>query len=203
MLLRLCLAACLFGVALTAGPHGARAADAPTAAVDKLYGALLANMKDAAALKFEGRRMRLAPVVREVFDLETMARVSTGAAWQKMSVQDRADVVDAFTKWTIANYASQFDGFDGESFVTASEEDAGRGNMLVNTELRTQDEVVVLNYRLRQTGDAWRIIDIYMDGSVSQLAMRRGEFAAVMGQGGVDQLISHMRVLTAKLAAGD
>lgn len=179
------------------------AESAPTDTVNKLHAVLLDNMKNASALAFEGRRQRLTPVVDEVFDLETMARVSTGAAWRNMSENERADIVSAFRDWTIANYASQFDGFDGEKFETVDETDAGRGNVLVNTELVTDAETVALNYRLRNKGDAWRIIDIYMDGAVSQLAMRRGEFAAVLGKGDVTQLVEHMRTLTAKLASGD
>jgi phospholipid transport system substrate-binding protein len=126
------------------------AADAPAAAVNKLHGALLANMKDAAALEFEGRRAQLAPVVQDVFDIETMARVSTGAAWRNINEAERAGIVNAFADWTVANYASQFDGFDGERFEISSETDAGRGNVLVNTALVTKTETVALNYRLRR-----------------------------------------------------
>tara|TARA_R110000868_G_scaffold161397_8_gene391670 strand:- start:235 stop:846 length:612 start_codon:yes stop_codon:yes gene_type:complete len=202
MLHRLFLAACFVCATMIVAQAGAHAAGESTAVVDRLHSVLLSNMKDAAALKFTGRRDRLAPVVREVFDLETMARVSTGAAWQQMSESERTDMVDAFAEWTIANYASQFDGFDGERFEIKSETDAGRGNVMVNTELHASTETVALNYRLRKKDETWRIIDIYMDGAVSQLAMRRGEFAAVLGQGGVDNLIGHMRASTAKLAAG-
>lgn len=189
-------------VAHLGAPDRGFAADAPAAAVNKLYEVLLANMKNAAALEFEGRRKRLTPVVQDVFDLETMARVSTGAAWRNMSEDERAGVVDAFAEWTIANYASQFDEFDGERFAVTGETDAGRGNVMVNTEIQAKTETVALNYRLRRTGDDWRIIDIYMDGAVSQLAMRRGEFAAVLGRGSVGQLIDHMRAMASKLAAG-
>ena len=158
-------------------------------------------MKGSPTLTYDERFARLAPVVHETFDLPAMTRVSIGAAWRNMSEQERADVTDAFADWTIANYAAQFDGFDGEAFAVTDEADAGRGNMMVNTELRAKDETVALNYRLRQTGGTWRIIDIYLDGAVSQLAVRRGEFAAVLGKGTVGQLIDHMRTLTAKLAA--
>lgn len=202
MLQRLILTVCFVCLTVTVSPIRAYAADEATAVVDKLHGVLLSNMKDASTLKFSGRRDRLAPVVHETFDLETMARVSTGATWQKISESDRAEVVDAFADWTIANYASQFDGFDGERFEIKGEADAGRGNVMVNTELHASNETVALNYRLRQKGEVWRIIDIYMDGAVSQLAMRRGEFAAVLGQGGVEKLVGHMRALTAKLEAG-
>ncbi len=178
-------------------------ADDPAAPVNALHETLLYNMENAAMLRFEGRRARLEPVVRESFDLETMARVSIGAPWREVDDETRARLVDAFTDWTIANYAAQFSAYDGERFDVAGTSDAGRGNILVNTHLIADSETIALNYRLRRSDDRWRIVDIYLDGAVSQLAMRRGEFASVLGNGGIDQLIAHMRAQTSKLASGD
>ena len=197
-----CLVAFCIGLVFIVVPTGIYAEEKPSVVVEKLHSVLLANMKDAKALKFEGRRNLLAPIVRDVFDLETMARVSSGIAWQKMSENERTAVVEAFSDWTIANYASQFDNFEGEYFEIKGEADAGRGNIMVSTEIHTRSENVVLDYRLRQTSKKWRIIDIYLDGSISQLALRRGEFSTVLGRGGVDKLVDHMRSLAAKLAAG-
>ena len=179
------------------------AADNPAASVIKLHETLLHNMKNAAALGFEGRQKRLAPIVQDVFDLETMTRISIGASWRNIDDETRARLVGAFSDWTVANYAAQFAAYEGERFETVDNADAGRGNILVNTRLVTKSETVALNYRLRRTGEQWRVVDIYLDGAVSQLAMRRGEFAAVLGNGGVEHLITHMQTQTSKLAAGD
>ena len=197
-----CLFAFLIGLAVIVVPAGGYAEERPSIVVEKLHNILLANMKDAITLKFEGRRNLLAPVVRKAFDLETMARVSAGAAWQEMSDSERSAVVGAFSDCTIANYASQFDNFEGERFEIKGEAAVGRGNVMVSAELHTMSETVVLDYRLRQASGNWRIIDIYMDGSISQLALRRGEFSTVLARGGVDTLVGHMRNLVAKLATG-
>ena len=49
-------------------------------------------------------------------------------------------------------------------------------------------EDVVLNYRLRKTRDGWRIIDIYLKGTVSELALRRSDFSSTLKQKGFGEL---------------
>lgn len=170
----------------------------PTAAVERFHGALIDNMKKGKALGFAGRRAKLEPVVKDTFDTEAMARISTGAGWQKMSEAEHTEIVSAFTAWTIASYAGNFAAWDGENFVTKDQTpDDGKGNVLVNTQLNPKGQPPVLfNYRLHKVGAVWKIFDIYLDGAVSQLAMRRAEFAAVLAKGTPADLVAHMQQLT-------
>jgi phospholipid transport system substrate-binding protein len=188
---------CLLGLVGLGTPASAASDGAATAApaVERFHTALLDNMKGKAA--FSARRDKLTPVVKDSFDLPVMARLSTGAAWQKMSEADHDKIVSAFTDWTIATYAAQFKEWDGESFVTKDVTDDGKGNVVVNTRLvQKSGSQVIFNYRMRKSGDAWKVVDIYLEGAISQLALRRGEFGAVIARGGVDMLVKHMQDLT-------
>jgi len=63
--------------------------------------------------------------------------------------------------------------------------------MLLHTRLiRPGDKDVKLDYRLRPTKSGWRIIDIYSNGNVSELALRHAEFSALFKDVGLDQLIA-------------
>lgn len=190
----------LFG--LSAAPVLAADGGAATAAVERLHGALLANMKEGKTLGFDGRKQRLEAVIKDTFDLPAMARVSTGGAWLKMPEDERAQVVAAFAEWTVANYAANFKEWDGEAFVTKGTKDDGKGNIMVETALKLKaGDPVAFTYRLR--GDAMpKVVDIFLDGSVSQMAMYRSQFAAALAAGGVPNLLKHMRDLTAKAKAG-
>ncbi len=186
-----------FGLVAGAGAP-VLAEDSPTAVVERLHATLLDNMKNGKALGFEGRRAKLDPVVKEAFDLESMTRISTGAGWQKMPQTDQANVIKAFSDWTVASYAGNFDDFSGETFTTkdTSKEDA-KGNVMVNTRLDPKGiPPVLLNYRLHKVNGAWKIFDIYLDGAISQLAMRRAEFSAVLARGTPADLVTHMNKLT-------
>jgi phospholipid transport system substrate-binding protein len=171
----------------------------PTAVVEWFHAALIENMKAGKTRTFEARRARLDPVVRDVFDLATMTRVSTGGAWQKMPEDDRQKLIDTFSAWTVASYAGNFKEWDGESFETKGQTDDGKGNIVVETRLILKgDPPVIFNYRLRQAGGTWRVVDIYLEGAISQIAMHRSEFAAALSAGGVPNLLNHMRDLTAQ-----
>ena len=42
---------------------------------------------------------------------------------------------------------------------------------------------------MRQEGGSWQIADIYVDGTISEVATRRSEFAAILRNQGIDGLI--------------
>ena len=138
---------CLFSTFVAA----AEPAGPATPVVEKLHGALLQAMKGGAKMGFAGRKALLDPVVREAYDLPAMARVATGAAWQKFSEDERQQVAEAFSDWTVATYAAQFKSFDGESFVTKGETETQRGRHAVDTQLVVKgDDPTDLNYQLRE-----------------------------------------------------
>jgi phospholipid transport system substrate-binding protein len=57
-----------------------------------------------------------------------------------------------------------------------------------------------LIYRLHETPEGWKIIDVYYN-NISQLTTRRADFAAPVASGGASGLLSHLDALTAKLLA--
>ena len=55
--------------------------------------------------------------------------------------------------------------------------------------VRPDDEDVTLDYRLRKTDTGWRIIDVYANGTISELALRRSEYSALLRREGFASLI--------------
>ena len=172
------------------GSAGASEA-APIQVVEKLHGVLIGVMKQADALGYQGRYDRLAPVLTELFDLPFMAEKSVGRYWKSASADERRKLVDTFTRFTIANYAGRFDGWSGQSFQTLGVEPSARGTKLVRTHLdEPDDEGVDLDYRLRQDDrGGWRIVDVYLNGTVSELALRRSEYSSLIQREGFDALL--------------
>jgi phospholipid transport system substrate-binding protein len=60
---------------------------------------------------------------------------------------------------------------------------------------------------MRQEGGGWLISDIYLDGTISEIATRRSEFAAIVRNQGVDGLIEALNrkadMLTGTIARAD
>ncbi len=162
---------------------------APSEVVERLHFGLLESMQNADQLGFQGRFDYLRPVVEENFDLAFMGSKSVGRHWKKLSPENQAVWIDKFTGFLAANYAGNFSAYDGESFHTLGEEPAKRETRVVLTKLRVPNgEDVVLNYRLRETDNGWRIIDIYLKGTVSELALRRSDFSSTLKDKGFPEL---------------
>ncbi len=184
----------------------ARAESTPapaSAAIERLHAALLDVMKHAAALGYEGRAKRIAPVVAAVYDIPTMARIAVGKYWKDLSPDDQQHLVDAFARFTVANYAANFDGYSGDRFELLGEEPAPQGLRLVRTRLVPGDgDPVRLDYRLRPTPEGWRIVDVFLDGTVSELALRRAQYTAVIEREGFPALLKALDQKVADLASG-
>lgn len=160
--------------------------------IDRLDAGLLDLMKRAKELGYAGRRDLALPLVSETYDLEFMARTIAGRHWRSFDESQRKKLLDTFTRMTVANYAGRFTGYDGDRFENRGEEPAGLGTVLVRTALVSGNgETTRLDYRLRrEDGGSWRIIDVFLNGTVSELALRRSEYGDVIERQGFDALIA-------------
>lgn len=187
------------GMASASLAEGEDAGPIPT--IEKLHAALIEVMKGATTLGYEGRRKLLEPTLERTMDLPFMAEKAAGKYWKDFSEPDRARWVTAFRGNTIANYAGRFDGYSGQSFVTNGDEESPFDTRLVKTTLKDPTgEDVQLNYRMKKEADGWRIIDIYMHGTVSELALRRAEYSSALERDGLDKVIENLQGQAAKLA---
>lgn len=192
----------LLGIVLLAAPL--RADDSGAAAtVNDLHATLLAVMKDAAALGYQGRYDKIKPAVENDFDLDFMARFALGPDGKDLSAADQARWRDAFARITIATYAGRFTGWGGEQFKTLGEEPAAQDTVFVKTMLDRPDaEDVQLTYRLRKVNGAWKIVDIYNKGTVSELALRRSDYSSVLKRDGFEKLLQTVDAKVADYASG-
>lgn len=180
-------------------PVHAQAADPAAGTVNSLHSGLMSIMRAGTGAGQSGRARLIAPVVDRTFDLALMTRLAVGPSWTGMAPRDQTALVAAFRSLTIAQYAKNFDNFAGESFAMAPQIETRGGDKLVRTTLVVpKGSSEALNYRLRQSGSDWKIIDVYYRNAISQLATRRADFARVLSKGGAPALITHLNALAAK-----
>ena len=171
--------------AVAAGPNSAERV------VRDYYAVLTQVMRSAKSLGFDGRYKTLSPVVKRTFDLNLIARAAVGRHWRKLGTQQRSDLVRAFARLSVATYASRFKDYAGEKFMVLGSVDTKRKDKLVKTQIITgKGEKIPINYLLRKRRDGWRIIDVYLKGTISEVATRRADFGAVLRRGGYDGLMS-------------
>lgn len=190
----LMLAAAPVALTLPAQPAQAQAADPSVAQVKGFYDALTAAMKMGGSAK--GRYEKLLPAVEKAFDLPAMTAVAVGPSFAGLPDADKKALIEAFTRMTVANYAKNFDSFNGETFTVEPASIARGSDKFVKSVMKTKNETIAFNYRTHQAGGDWKISDVYLAGNISQMAQKRSDFASTFASGGAAGLTKRMNALT-------
>jgi phospholipid transport system substrate-binding protein len=157
--------------------------------VQSFYGVLLSNMKDGRMLGESGRYARLAPVVDRTFDIPSMTRLAVGPTWATLAPAQQQQLIAAFAHYVAATYADRFDTYSGEQLQVAGERPHGADVMVQTKIVKADGEATRLDYLMRQG----RISDVYLDGTISQLAVHRSEFHSILQREGVDGLVAALQ----------
>jgi len=194
----LALGATLLSIALGAQAQAAPV-DPAAAKVDSLDAALIEAMKAGKSAGAQGRFKLILPTVESAFDLPAMLRVAIGPDWTKIAPADQVALTDAYRRYAVANYAKNFSGYSGQAFTISPDVQVRGVDKIVSTQLEGGGTDVSLKYRLRNTGAGWKVIDVFYNGSISQLATQRSDFAATLANGGAKALVAKLDAQTDKL----
>src|SRR5260221_7253530 len=177
---------------ICASPRSAEAAPGPSDVVRHFYDELLNAMQNAAALGVKGRYRKLEPVVLATFDVPFMTRLSIGPPWAKLSSEQKQRATKAFARYITATYATQFDDFGGERFQVLGEQQIKHATIVRTQLVKPDGEKVTINYALHDNDAAWQIRDVYLAGTISELATRRSDFTSTLRDGGIEALLTQL-----------
>lgn len=171
-------------------------------AIEHFDTVLLGVMKQAHALGFKGRYARLAPEIRRLFDFRAIAMLSMGSHWDKLSPGEQHTLENTMRRYTTATYAGRFDGYSGERLVVKRSSPLSTDVRVVYSVLTEHNgKVHDFDYLMRPTGHGWRVINVVADG-VSDLSVKRTEFAHVLKTRGFAALIVRLDQHIARMAHG-
>jgi phospholipid transport system substrate-binding protein len=182
-------------------PIPLQAQSSAVAHIQSYYQQLMPTIQQAGRLSVRERDRRFTPAITSAFDLPTMTRLAVGPAWSTFSAGQQTAVREAFAQFIIADYASQVKDYSGESFAVEPNtvpEPRGGGEIVKTKLLQPGGRTVTINYLVR----GGRVIDVYLNGTISDLATRRDEFSSIIASGGADALIKRLRDRTQKLLGG-
>jgi len=161
--------------------------------VDEFQNQLIDVMKQGKDLGFQGRYDKLEAAVKKSHDLPKIARIVVGKQWEDLTPEQQTQLEDVFSRLSVSAYAHNFKDFSGEAFNFVSEEETGRGGVIVHTNLKIPGEKdVKFDYMMKKKDDGWQIINIIADG-VSDLALKRSDYTSVLNREGFDALIAKIK----------
>jgi phospholipid transport system substrate-binding protein len=179
-----------------AGQHD----DPAVARIKAFYDSLQAATAGAQAADPKQRLGVVSEAMMRTFDLAAMTRLAVGAQWSKIPAAKQASLQEAFGRYFIASYASRLGGAAGGRFDVLPKSEQRTGGRLVRTRVTDAGgNTTPVDFLLNADG---RVVDVYLGGTVSELASRRSEFDAALKRGGPDALEANLRKRADELMDG-
>lgn len=199
-LLRNKIPAAMLALSVALVPLSALAAKSVQSVVGEFHAEVLDVMKKGTALGQSGRVNALKPVANKTFDIPTMARQSVGTPrWNSWTAAQQKTYSETFRDFLIATYAGRFRGYAGESFEPIQSSVQNGQTWVTSAIIKGSGDRVSLRYLLLQTSDGWRIADVYLEGSISELSNWKSQFAKPLRDGGYDGVIKALKDQIARL----
>lgn len=179
--------------------RGAPAEDPAVARVRGFYNTIQNMVRDARNADRDKMLNTLSEAVARAFDLPAMTRAAVGPQWSKIPAPKQKSLQEAFGRYFVATYVSRLGSAVGGRFEVAPEVETRPNGRLVRTRIiDAQNNANAVDYLTNADN---KIIDVYLDGTVSEIAQRRTEFGAALKKGGADALEAELRERAEKLFA--
>jgi phospholipid transport system substrate-binding protein len=163
----------------------ARAAGPPDAAqfIDTLVGNATATLRDT-SLAPPVREERLRVLLAQNFDMPRVARYVLGRYWTTASEDERKEFTNLFEQWVVRSYAARLAEYRDENVkVTGARAESDTGAVVSSQIVHTAGPPTRVEWRVRNNGGTYHIIDIDVEG-VSLALTERDQIAAVIQRNG-------------------
>lgn len=123
---------------------------------------------------------------------EMSKRVVPPQTWNSATPAQREQFQKEFTRTLIRTYASSLTAYKDQT-VQFFPVRGGEGNTVeVRSEINSSDnQPISVTYRMIREGGGWRLIDLSVEG-VDMLESFRAQFADILSQGSMDELLKRM-----------
>lgn len=170
--------------------------------IQTLYAALLDLTRQGRSVPFRQRFDTLAPVIDQVYELDTVLRVSVGPRWATMDDSTKQALSRAFRNFTVATYVANFDVYEGEKFEVLPDVRTTGSDVIVSSRIVPgKGDPTRIDYVMRDSG-GWRIVDVLFDGTISRVAVQRSDFRSLLASGDAQALITSLEHKTKDLSGG-
>lgn len=175
------------------------AADQPTTGAQRFIDTVarrgIGFLSDA-SMTLSQQRSAFRTLLRDSFDLDTVARFALGKYWRVATPAQRAEYQRLFERQIVDVYTERFSSYDGQQLKTTVSRKIDETDTLVSSMIvpKNGGEKIKVDWRVRRTGGSYRVVDVVVEG-VSMGQTQRSDFASVIQRGGGDigVLLDHLR----------
>ena len=132
-------------------------------------------------------------VINRTYDAEKMLKMIIGAGWKNLENTKKKELIMVFKKYISKNYLKRFSKINDVSFSNEKKEKISSDFFLVRSNLIIKQEKISIDYLLHLKEDTWKIFDVLLDGSVSEIATKKSEFRIYIKEKKIDELIKALK----------
>lgn len=133
-------------------------------------------------------------VIGNTYNIERMLALIIGEVWKKSISKDQMALKMVFEEYIAKNYILRFKNIKSLEFGKLEINQAGKKYRMAKTKLIINSkDIVPLNYLLDQTNNGWKIFDVLIDGSISEIATKKSEFKSFTNQDDLKPLLEALQ----------
>ena len=133
-------------------------------------------------------------VIKNSYDLEKMGKLIIGVDWKQMDTKFQKEFIDVFKRFISINYFRRFKKINELDFEQQIVRVIGDKFRLARVILTADNEKVTIDYLLGFKNDKWKIFDILLDGSISEIATKKSDFKKIIKDKGISGLLKNLQI---------
>tara|TARA_Y100000589_G_scaffold271912_1_gene264790 strand:- start:636 stop:1457 length:822 start_codon:yes stop_codon:yes gene_type:complete len=138
-------------------------------------------------------------VINLTYDVEKMLKMIIGADWKNQENEKKKELIIVFKEYISKNYLKRFSKINDVSFSNEKKEKISSEFFLVRSNLVVKKEKISIDYLLSYRGNTWKIFDVLLDGSVSEIATKKSEFRIYIKEKKIDELIEALKKFNSQI----
>ncbi|MFT7824402.1 MAG: ABC transporter substrate-binding protein [Sulfurimonas sp.] len=142
------------------------------------------------SLSSQQKREKIVDSVKNVFDYDTMAKISLGKRWKHLNNSEKNTFTKAFTKKLQHSYYDKLELYTDEQITNNPPQKIKSNRIVVKSDVKGKDKTYEIIYKFyKERGkNNWLIYDINISG-VSMIQSYRKQFSEFLKTKSFDQLI--------------
>ena len=133
-------------------------------------------------------------VVKNSYDLEKMGKMIIGVNWKQVETKMQKEFINVFKRFISVNYLRRFNKINDLDFEHQSVRVIEDKFRLAGVILIADNERIKIDYLLGFKNDRWKIFDVLLDGSISEVATKKSDFKKIIKEEGVTGLVKNLRI---------
>ena len=133
-------------------------------------------------------------VVKNSYDLEKMGKIIIGVDWKQMDTKSQKEFINVFKRFISVNYFRRFNKINELDFEHQTVKVIGDKFKLARVILTADNEKLKIDYLLGFKNEKWKIFDVLIDGSISEVATKKSDFKKIIKEEGVSGLVKNLRI---------